>query len=67
MLAQAGAASSDPSMLTDPFNFSTWQAPNDTSSMYTAPEQLPLGNAGYNLASPPVQGMSISHRSPFFH
>jgi hypothetical protein len=59
MFGQAGPASNDPSTLTNVFDFSTWQAPIDASSMYTAPEQLPLANTGYKPASAPVQGTCI--------
>lgn len=57
-LAQGGLASNEVSMLTDNFDFSSWQAPVETSSIYPVPEQsVTLGNTGYTLGSAPVQGI----------
>jgi len=54
MLGPASSLNDTP-ILTDPFNFPTWQPPNDS---YNPTEQLQLNN--YNPVQSPAQGIAPS-------
>lgn len=57
------SSSNDTSILTDPFNFATWQPPNDSSLSCNPTEQFQLNN--YNLVQSLPQGMSPSEFDHF--